>query len=109
MKHLSPIPLTAVILFLASPAITHAIDNIQDLLYASVDIFNNIIYIIFSFALLMFFWGLAKFIGSAGSDKALADGRRLMLWGVITLFVMASVWGIVAFLQDSFEITDFSI
>ncbi|MDP2705290.1 MAG: hypothetical protein Q8O71_02745 [bacterium] len=106
MKHFNiTLPIAFFSLFLF-PVGAYAIDNLQDLIYLSVGLFNNIIYVIFSFALLMFFWGLAKFIASAGNDKSIADGKRLMLWGVIALFVMASVWGIVAFLQDSFDITD---
>ncbi len=56
-----------------------------------------IIPIVFTLALLFFFWGVAKYIRSAGSEKD--EGKKIMVWGVVALFVMASVWGLVAFLQ----------
>lgn len=57
-------------------------------------------------ALLAFFWGLAKFIfRSAGDEKAVEEGKRLMIWGVIALFVMVSVWGIVRFVQKELGLT----
>ena len=52
-------------------------------------------------ALLIFFWGLVKFIFAQGSETAKADGKKVMLWGLIALFVMVSVWGIVRFMQDA--------
>ncbi len=55
-------------------------------------------------ALLFFFWGVANFILKAGDPKAREEGRNRMLWGIIALFVMISVWGIVAFIQDNLDI-----
>lgn len=52
-------------------------------------------------ALLFFFWGLAKFIRSAGDEKAVEEGKRTMIWGVVALFVMVSVWGLVFLLQNT--------
>jgi len=53
--------------------------------------------LVFTLALLLFFWGVVKYIRSEGDGKE--DGRRIMIWGIIALFVMASIWGLVAFLQ----------
>jgi len=55
-------------------------------------------------ALLVFFWGLTKFIAKAGDSKAHEEGRSLMIWGAIALFVMISIWGIVQFIQDNLDI-----
>lgn len=52
-------------------------------------------------ALLFFFWGLAKFIFNAGDAKGNQEGRQLMLWGVVALFVLLSVWGLVRFVQET--------
>lgn len=47
--------------------------------------------------IIMFLWGLAKYIFKGqGSESARSEGRKLMLWGVIGLFVMTSVWALVA-------------
>ena len=47
-------------------------------------------------ALLVFVWGMTVFIWSAGDDAGRASGRRVMIWGIIALFVIVSLWGIVA-------------
>ncbi len=49
-------------------------------------------------ALLFFFWGLALFILKAGSEEGRAKGRVRMVWGIVALFVIVAVWGLVQLL-----------
>ena len=77
-----------------------------------VDIFLEIIQVIvpilYALALLVFIWGLVKFIFRVGgdSDKALAAGKKLMTWGLLALFIMVSIWGILALFYDDFGFTN---
>ena len=52
--------------------------------------------------MLVFFWGLSKFILAAGDEKKVADGKRLIFWGIIALFIMVSIWGIINLLYSDF-------
>ncbi len=54
--------------------------------------------------LLVFFWGIAQSIMSANSGKAeaAAEGRSKMLWGVIALFVIFSLAGLINILDSTF-------
>ncbi len=64
-------------------------------------------YMMFTLAVVAFFWGIVQFIWSArqGSDgKENTKGKQFMLWGLIALFVMFSVWGIIKFAQGVFKI-----
>ncbi len=91
-------------LFFFVPFFAHAqIASIQQLFgsYALGGIAADLIILTASIALLLFFWGIAKFIRAAGDEKAIAEGRRFMFWSVIALFVMASLVGIISFLQDA--------
>ncbi len=67
-------------------------------------IIGLLIPIVFALALLYFFWGLAKYILASGEGKE--EGRNTMIWGVVALFVMASIWGIVSFIQKAFGVTN---
>src|SRR3989344_8708823 len=60
--------------------------------------------IVVAIALLGFFWGLVKFIFAQGYETAKADAKKIMLWGLIALFVMVSVWGLVRFIGTAFGI-----
>jgi FtsH-binding integral membrane protein len=57
---------------------------------------DTLIPLVFTLALLFFFWGVAKYIWSEGQGKD--DGRKIMIWGVIGLFVMSCIWGIIYFI-----------
>ena len=47
-----------------------------------------------------FFFGLVKYIISGADDKEVA--KSVMMWSLVALFVMVSVWGIIGLVQDTF-------
>lgn len=66
------------------------------------DIGLKIIPLLGAVAFLVFIWGVAKFIRSAGSAKEVKDSKNLLIWGVIGLFVLVTIWGLIAFLRGEF-------
>ena len=82
------------------PSISYAqLGKTRDLFdEAGLIITDIIVPLVFVLALLFFFWGVAKYILSVGTEKE--EGKKIMVWGVIALFVISSVWGLVRFLQD---------
>jgi len=62
-------------------------------------IIDRIIPIIFAIALLGFFYGLVSYI--FGSEQNKDKAKKTMIWGVVALFVMASVWGLVRFIGQT--------
>lgn len=59
-------------------------------------------------ALLAFFWGLALYLFNFGEGKedAQKKGRNLMIYGILAIFVIVSVFGIARLLQKSFGIQE---
>jgi hypothetical protein len=86
---------------LAFPLVSFAqgLSNISRLVTSLGNIVNLLIPIVFAVALLVFFWGLVMYIFGKEDDKAQA--KKTMIWGVVALFVMASVWGLVAFIGSA--------
>ncbi len=78
------------------------LDNVQNIATAIGRIINILVPIVFALAMLFFFWGLALYIFGSEHDKEKA--KKTMLWGVIAIFVMAAVWGLVQFIGDAFDI-----
>lgn len=62
--------------------------------------------VVMALALIFFFWGLAKFILSAGDEEKKKEGRNIMIWGVIALAIMVAIWGVVRFLLTAFGIEE---
>lgn len=52
-----------------------------------------------SLAVLLFLWGVLKYV-FAKSDPDKKDARNFMIWGIVGLFVMVSIWGLVRILGD---------
>jgi hypothetical protein len=76
-----------------------ALDSTRQLIRSVGGIIRDLTILAAGVALLVFFWGLVKFILSASDPKGKAEGKSFMVWGVIALFVMVSVWGLVGFIQ----------
>src|SRR3990167_7525919 len=79
------------------------INNFKDLVKKITEnVFNPLVGLLLTLALIYFFVGLVKYIMSAGDEEAKGAGRSIMINGVIALFVMAAVWGLVAILNQTF-------
>lgn len=66
------------------------------------DVIGTVTPVIVAIALLAFFWGLAMYVlNFQGDDKDKKKGRDMMVYGIIVLFVMVSVWGLVQVLQNT--------
>ena len=60
--------------------------------------------VVVALALFAFFWGLAMYIFNTGSEEGRKKGIQIMIWGIIALFVMVSIWGIIEVLNVTFDI-----
>ncbi len=60
--------------------------------------------IVVALGLLAFFWGLVQYIFQSGNDDKRKKGLQIMIWGIIALFVMLSVFGIINALQATFGV-----
>lgn len=78
----------------------------QDLIgYVTCIISSSVIPLIFTLALASFAWGVVNFvILGAGEEAKREQGRQFMIWGVIALAVMISVWGLVKIVGTTFNI-----
>jgi ATP/ADP translocase len=95
-------------LLLATPFIAAAqqLQPIRNLIASIGLILNALIPIAIAATVLVFFFGLFKYVRGAGDAKGAADGKKIMIAGIISLVVMISVWGIVRLVQSAFGITD---
>jgi ABC-type branched-subunit amino acid transport system permease subunit len=64
---------------------------------------NQIIPILIAAALAYFIYGVIKFVIAVDAD-AKADARKIVVGGIIGLFVIVSIWGLVGVIQSSFGV-----
>jgi len=71
----------------------------------SQHVLNPIIIFLFTVAVLVFVVGIVRFIASAGDEAGRERGKRSMMWGIVGLFIMISVYGIIRLILATFEIS----
>ena len=93
---------TILLAFIVVPAISSAFtfQRLQE--FFIVEIVNNTIILIIALAVAYFLWGVAKYILHSDDAKAREEGKNMMIYGVIALFVMVSMWGLVNLLDTTF-------
>lgn len=50
-------------------------------------------------ATLVFLWGIVKYVSAGGDAAKVKEARSYILWGIIGLAIMGSVWVVVRFIQ----------
>ena len=101
MKNLRRIIITSLLI---APGIAAAqLDGISTIIARIGEIVQQLTIIVAGIAVLVFFWGLVKFISKAGDETAHEEGKRLMIWGILALFIMVSIWGIIYFIANEID------
>jgi len=70
-----------------------------------VSLINMAIPVLAGLAVAIFFWGVVRYIYHEGDPHSKSQDKTIMMWGIIALFVLFSLWGILRLLSDSFGIT----
>lgn len=96
MKRIAPFLLST--LAMLPVFVFAAPSNLGDLIAMTIDLINPLIALCTALAVLVFVWGIVKYIASAGDQKKKESGRVTMIYGIIGLFVLFSFWGIVRFI-----------
>ncbi len=75
------------------------VGRIINILSSFINIVNLLVIIAVGCAFLFFFWNLATFILNTGGGKeGLDEAKKKIFWGLLAIFVLTSIWGLVYFL-----------
>ena len=91
-----------------APAIALAqqapVRNINELSAKTIGIGNTIIGVLIAIAVIFIVYNLLMFIIHAGGEKR-GEYQKGILWGIVGLAVILSIWGLVAILTNTFGTT----
>jgi len=85
---------------LVMPAIASA-QTLQIFIGVIGDIVGMLVSICSMLALVVFFYGLGVFILNSGDEKKMEEGKSWMVWSIVAVFVLITIWGIIGFLQKT--------
>jgi len=83
------------------PILTFA-TGFEDVLETFASMMAILMPVLVSLAVLFFVISLVMFILKEGEEKAKA--KTQMIWGIVILFVIISIWGLVGVLSDTFNL-----
>ncbi len=69
-------------------------------------IINPLILVLFALAFVQFFWGLFVFFKAKQEEKDLTQGKQSILWGIIGMVIMVSVFGIIQLMLGTIGVGD---
>ncbi|MEA4910508.1 hypothetical protein SDC9_33259 [bioreactor metagenome] len=103
---------SALFVFFLSTNFSFAQDATQNFKQTADNLTNNVLSsmgtLLMTAAFMFFFYGVVVFImgrvTNKGDLKDIEKGKQFMLWGLIALFVMVSVWGIIRLAQDMLDV-----
>jgi len=94
--------LFAVASLLISPITVLAQDDANDVIWRLATILDALVPILIGLALILFIYGIFKYVITS-DEKTKTEAVNVIIYGVITLFVMVAVWGLVNLLIKTFH------
>lgn len=76
--------------------------NLTELMRLFVKLLDQAVVVVGALALLFFFWGLAKFILYSSNEEKRKESKGIMIWGILALFIIVTIGGIIALLDNTF-------
>ncbi len=99
MKKIIALTLAFVPAFVSAQAIT----DVNSLTYKLTNIGNTIIQILIAFAVLYIIYNVVRYIMAAEDPEKRKTIGASILWGIVGLFVILSIWGLVNILSNTFR------
>ena len=79
------------------------IRNINDIFSTATSLGNTITVLLVSFAVIYIVYSVVRYLIATNDNEARKQAGWNILWGVVGLFVIVSLWGLVNILSNSFR------
>ena len=103
-QHLKNISLPLILITFAPHFVmAQPVKDFEGLVGKIYGMLSSIVPLIVALTLIVFLWGIFQLVRSNSEDSR-ADAIKIITFGVVALFVMVSVWGLVNILVRSFNL-----
>ncbi|MFA6552050.1 MAG: hypothetical protein WCT19_00945 [Candidatus Paceibacterota bacterium] len=80
-----------------------SVTNINTAANTVVGVINIVVMVLVAIAVFWVIWGAFQFVLAAGDEEKRKEGKNKILYGIIGIFIMLSVYGLVNILVNSFQ------
>lgn len=95
--------LAALAVSIPALASAQAITDVNSLTYKLTNIGNVVIQILIAFAVIYIIFQVIRYIMNGDKPEERATIGKGVLWGIVGLFVILSIWGLVRILTNTFR------
>lgn len=67
---------------------------------------RTVVPLLFALAVVAFLWGVVQYYLNPGNEEKRKKGKDFIVGGLIALFVMTAMWGIVTIFTTTFQVTN---
>lgn len=79
------------------------IKNLTDFInFFTCALMNTVVPLLVALAVVAFIYGIIQYFLYSDNEEKRKAGKNYIIWGIIALFVMTSIWGLVAIFSGSF-------
>ncbi len=78
--------------------------KIGQIIVNAIGLVRSTVVLVWVIALVVFGWGIVRLIAASSNQEELKKAKGFLWWGIIGMFVLASIIGIIYFLQEDFDI-----
>jgi len=80
------------------------LSQIGQIIDSAINLVKQVAVLVWMTALVVFGWGIVRFIAAADNQEEIKKAKGIIWWGVIGMFVLASIVGIIIVLQRDFGV-----
>ena len=95
--------IVSIVTLLPAIAFAQPITDINSLTYKLTNIGNTFIQILIAFAVIWIIYNVVRYIIKADSPEDRKPIGNAILWSIVGLFVILSIWGLVRILTNTFR------
>jgi|SRR3989344_2179547 len=82
-----------------------AITDFKSLVNKIIENINYLMVLVVGLAVFVFTWGIFKYFVAGANEKKVEEARNVLIYGLLGIFIMLSVWGLVNILINTFGFT----
>ena len=80
--------------------------TIQQILGVISGIIDQIVPFLVGLGVFVIIWGIFTYITHSAEEEKRTEARQYIVYGIIGIFLMLSVWGLVTILRNTFSLTN---
>jgi len=103
------VALTTIFAYSFFPVVASAqvVRNIKDLGGVISTILQNVIAVLIGVAVVVFLWAIFRYLTESKNEAKREEAKKYMIFGIIAIFIMVSVWGVIGLLNQTTGIQPF--